>query len=85
DHGAALYPHHDWASADAAAGPAGRLAPGERFRWLTAPRSTVVQTSPVHTGLTCDAAAELERLAALLVDPPAPPAAGGGTRPAPVA
>ncbi|WP_243407390.1 DUF3037 domain-containing protein [Frankia canadensis] len=44
-----MYPHHDWASADAAAGPAGRLAPGERFRWLTAPRSTVVQTSPVHT------------------------------------
>ncbi|WP_313954369.1 DUF3037 domain-containing protein [Frankia sp. CpI1-P] len=55
------------------AGPAGRLTAGERFRWLTAPRSTVVQTSPVHTGLTGDPAAELDRLVALLVDPPGPP------------
>lgn len=42
-------------------------APGERFRWLTAPRSTVIQTSPVHTGLTDDPAAELERLLAVMV------------------
>jgi hypothetical protein len=35
---------------------------GERFRWLVAPRSTVVQPSPVHTGLTDDPAAELDRL-----------------------
>jgi hypothetical protein len=42
---------------------------GRRFRWLTAPRSTVVQPGPVHTGLTADAAAEPERLLALLVLP----------------
>ena len=35
-------------------GPIGKLPIGERFRWLTAPRSTIVQTSPVHTGLTVD-------------------------------
>lgn len=40
---------------------------GRRFRWLTAPRSTVVQPGPVHTGLTADPAAELHRLLALLV------------------
>ena len=42
---------------------------GRRFRWLTAPRSTVVQPGPVHTGLTSDAAAEPDRLLALLVLP----------------
>ena len=35
---------------------------GARFRWLTAPRSTVLQPGPVHTGMTVDPAAELERL-----------------------
>jgi hypothetical protein len=44
------------------AGAVGRLPPGERFGWLVAPRSTVVQASPVHTGLTDDPEAELERL-----------------------
>jgi hypothetical protein len=39
------------------------------FRWLTAPRSTVVQPGPVHTGLTSDPAAELDRLLGLLVLP----------------
>jgi hypothetical protein len=42
---------------------------GSHFRWLTAPRSTVVQPGPVHTGLTHDAVAELERLMAVLVAP----------------
>ena len=42
---------------------------GERFRWLTAPRSTVVQTSPVHTGLTEDPDAELARLLDVMVRP----------------
>jgi hypothetical protein len=44
---------------------AGRPAeepPGVRFRWLTAPRSTIVQPGPVHSGLTTDPAAELTRL-----------------------
>lgn len=40
---------------------------GERFRWLTAPRSTTVQPGPVHPGLTDDPAAELGRLFDLLV------------------
>lgn len=51
----------------AAAGQAGGDDPGRRFRWLIAPRSTVVQPGPVHTGLTVDAKAEAERLLALLV------------------
>ncbi|GAB7041654.1 MULTISPECIES: DUF3037 domain-containing protein [Catenuloplanes] len=52
---------------DAVCGPASRMRPGERFRWLTAPRSTIIQTGPVHTGLTADPAAELERLMDVLV------------------
>jgi hypothetical protein len=40
---------------------------GQRFGWLSATRSTVVQPSPVHGGLTTDPAAELERLLARLV------------------
>ncbi|WP_432931375.1 DUF3037 domain-containing protein [Microbispora sp. CA-135349] len=42
---------------------------GARFRWLTAPRSTVVQTGPVHAGLTGDPAAELDHLLTRLVRP----------------
>ena len=58
-----------------AAGPAGQQDIGRRFRWLTAPRSTVVQPGPVHTGLTQDPEAEADRLLAALVllprqDPP---------------
>ncbi len=45
------------------------MAAGARFRWLTAPRSTVVQASPVHTGLSADPAAELERLLDVMVRP----------------
>jgi hypothetical protein len=55
---------------DAAGGEAARRPLGERFRWLIAPRSTVVQTSPVHTGMTDDPAAELADLMARMVDPP---------------
>ena len=40
---------------------------GKRFRWLTAPRSTVVQAGPVHAGLTTDPSAELDRLLEALV------------------
>ena len=43
-------------------GPIGMLPIGERFRWLTAPRSTIVQTSPVHTGLCTDAVETMDRL-----------------------
>lgn len=48
-------------------GPAAVLSPGERFRWLTAPRSTVLQPGSVHTGLTDDPDAEIDRLLARLV------------------
>jgi hypothetical protein len=49
------------------AGPAGTGPPGTRFRWLTAPRSTIVQPGPVHGGLTDDPAALLEHLVDSLV------------------
>ncbi len=51
----------------AAAGPIGRLSPRERFHWLTAPRSTIIQTSPAHAGQAADPAAALERLMATMV------------------
>jgi hypothetical protein len=51
-----------------AAGPAASDSPGQRFRWLTAPRSAVVQPGPVHTGLTADLDADLERLFGDLVE-----------------
>lgn len=51
------------------AGPAGEEDRGRRFRRLTAPRSTVLQAGPVHTGLTADPAAELARLLVELVLP----------------
>ena len=46
----------------AGAGVIGRLTPRERFYWLTAQRSTIIQSSPVHTGFTADPAKMLERL-----------------------
>lgn len=49
------------------AGPIGMLSMPERFRWLTAARSTMVQTSKVHPGLCTDAAEMLERLFTQLV------------------
>jgi len=48
-------------------GEIGKLPIAERFRWLTATRSTVVQTSKVHPGFCDDAAAMLERLYRQLV------------------
>lgn len=44
------------------AGPVALVSPSERFHWLTAPRSDVLQPSPVHAGLCLDPAAELEAL-----------------------
>jgi hypothetical protein len=49
------------------AGAVARLEQSERFHWLAAPSSTVIQASPVHTGLTDDPARTLERLYAELV------------------
>jgi hypothetical protein len=44
------------------AGPLGRLSARERFHWLVAPKSTIVQTSPVHTGQCGDLDAALAHL-----------------------
>ena len=52
------------------AGPHGHLSASERFHWLTAPRSTVIGVSPVHSGLCDDPQAELERLFEVLVASP---------------
>ena len=51
------------------AGPAAGERLGRRFQWLAAPRSTVVQPGAVHTGLTADPDAELDRLLGALVLP----------------
>lgn len=47
---------------DPAGGPIAALPLSERFHWLTAPRSTLIQTSPVHVGCCADPAATLEDL-----------------------
>lgn len=54
------------------AGPMGKEDRGRRFRRLTAPRSTVVQAGPVHTGLTAEPTATLAHLMTTLVLPPHP-------------
>ncbi len=51
-------------------GPMAELPPSERFHWLTAPRSTVIQTSPVHMGTADDLDAALEDLLNDFVRPP---------------
>ena len=52
---------------DAAAGPLASLSPSERFHWLVAPRSTSIQTSAVHVGVSDDPAAALAHLFDTLV------------------
>jgi hypothetical protein len=47
---------------DADAGPIARLSQRERFHWLVAPRSTMIQVSPVHTGLSESPETALEQL-----------------------
>jgi len=54
---------------DAAAGPIGRLTARQRFHWLVAPRSTVIQTSAVHSGLCEEPDAALEHLMKRMVLP----------------
>jgi hypothetical protein len=53
-------------------GPLADLPPAERFHWLTAPRSTIIQTAPAHVGRTTDLIDELERLLDAYVRPPRP-------------
>ena len=55
------------AAGDADAGPVARLDQSERFHWLVAPSSTIIQTSPVHTGLCEDPEETLTRLMEKLV------------------
>jgi hypothetical protein len=57
----------------AAAGPIGRLTLRERFHWLVAPRSTIIQTSAVHTGRCDDLDGALDHLLDRMVRPLAPP------------
>ena len=54
-------------SGDPDAGDAGRASLGQRFGFLRAPRSTVIQPGPVHGGLTTDPARQLEHLLERLV------------------
>ena len=56
-----------------AGGPLAALPPSERFHWLTAPRSTVIQTSPVHEGVCSDPATALDELLDAYVRPPSAP------------
>ena len=69
---ATIRPHLDAieriGAGDPAAGPIARLGTAERFHWLVAPSSTMIQPSEVHTGLCDDPAKELDHLVATLVD-----------------
>jgi hypothetical protein len=51
------------------AGPIGQLSQRERFRWLVAPRSTTIQTSPAHTGCCTNPTAVLAHLLDTMVRP----------------
>jgi hypothetical protein len=56
---------------DPAAGPLAALSQPERFHWLVAPASTMVQTAEVHTGMTADPDGTLAHLFVALVERPA--------------
>lgn len=49
-------------------GPLARMNQSERFHWLTTPRSTIVQTGPIHSGTSEDPAATFEHLFGVLVE-----------------
>ena len=70
------------AAGDPRGGPIAALPRGERFHWLVAPRSAIIQPSPVHTGICGDPEAALDELMARLVAPvrtgPAPSGLGNG-------
>ena len=53
-------------------GPIGQMEQRARFHWLVAPRSTIIQTSPVHSGLCHEPEAALEQLLNKTVRPLAP-------------
>lgn len=58
------------AAGDPRGGPIAALSRSERFHWLVAPRSAIIQTSPVHTGLCEQPDAALDQLFERLVLPP---------------
>lgn len=60
-------------SGDSSAGPVALAPPSERFHWLTAPRSDVLQSSPVHEGICDDPATALDELFRRYVVAPAAP------------
>ncbi|MEZ5102331.1 MAG: DUF3037 domain-containing protein [Thermoleophilia bacterium] len=68
-----VHPHLDAivriAAGDPGAGPVAALPPSERFGWLAAPSSTMLQPSEVHTGLCDDPEAALDALFADMVAP----------------
>ena len=55
---------------DSSAGPVALAPPSERFHWLTAPRSDVLQSSPVHEGLSADPRTALDELFVRFVEAP---------------
>ena len=65
------------AAGDPAGGPIAALGQAERYHWLVAPSSTVIQPSEAHTGMTADPAATLEHLFATLVLAPSSVARAG--------
>ncbi len=81
---AALAPHLDMAEIEeyldlipqicaGEGSPVGQLSQAERFHWLVNPRSTMVQVSPVHSGLCADPAAMLDHLMETMVLTPGCP------------
>jgi Protein of unknown function (DUF3037) len=58
---------HSWERMCVGDGASADMKLGERFRWLVAPRSTILRAGPVHMGLAEDPSAELDRLLELLV------------------
>ena len=67
--GAALGAIEAVCAGHAAAGALGALSARERFHWLVAPRSAVIQTSPVHSGHATDCEAALAHLFETMVKP----------------
>jgi len=64
---------------DAAGGSLSQLSQPERFHWLVSPRSTIIQISPVHSGLCTNPQAALQRLLNTLVLVAAPQATTSGS------
>jgi len=62
------------AAGDPEAGPIARLSQRERFHWLVSPRSTIIQVSPVHSGICEEPETTVDKLAEQLLSTPLPPA-----------